>query len=44
MGGGCTQGGTVNLLKSYPSSDTVWTCEFSASTDITAYAICSTVE
>ncbi|HAN04333.1 MAG: hypothetical protein A2X29_08895 [Elusimicrobia bacterium GWA2_64_40] len=44
MGGGCTQTGTVNLLKSYPSSDTVWTCEFASNVDITAYAICSTVE
>jgi hypothetical protein len=44
MGGGCTQTGAQNLLKSYPSSDTVWTCEYDGSTDITAYAICSTVE
>lgn len=44
MGGGCTQDAAVSLVKSYPSSDTVWTCEFSAVTNITAYAICSTVE
>ena len=44
MGGGCTQDAAVSLVKSYPSSDTVWTCEFAAITNITAYAICSTVE
>lgn len=44
MGGGCSANSGVSLRYSYPSSDTVWTCEYDVSTDVTAYAICSTVE
>lgn len=44
MGGGCSSNSGSTLLNSYPSSDTVWTCDYLVGTDITAYAICSTVE
>ena len=44
MGGGCSDSTGQSLVNSYPSSDTVWTCAYALSTDITAYAICSTVE
>ena len=44
MGGGCSGNSGSSLLNSYPSSDTVWTCDYNVATDVTAYAICSTVE
>lgn len=44
MGGGCSENSGAFLVKSYPSSDTVWTCDYNLSTGITVHAICSTVE
>lgn len=40
-GGGCNNTLALALQKSYPSSTTVWSCEYAAATgDCTAYAIC----
>lgn len=41
VGGGCDQANTATLIKSYPSSNTVWSCEFTAgATSCIATAIC----
>ncbi|MFH1430199.1 MAG: hypothetical protein ABIG71_01585, partial [Candidatus Uhrbacteria bacterium] len=46
LGGGCTHDSTSSryLWRSYPYSDSSWVCQYnySASTTITAYAICAT--
>ncbi len=44
MSGGCYNPANGTLTNSYPSSDTEWTCDYVGVTNITAYAICSTVE
>lgn len=45
MGGGCFNTGTDSLFATYPVTGTAWKCDYSDATgNITAYAICSTVE
>jgi|GEM_PF-1614667 len=46
IGGGCIDAaGSATFIASYPSSDTAWTCVTAAvPTNLTAYAICSTLE
>ncbi len=46
MGGGCSYSvGVDSMTASYPFSDTAWECDYTGATgNITAYAICSTLE
>ena len=46
MGGGCSYAvGVDSMTATYPFSDTQWKCDYTGTTgNITAYAICSTVE
>lgn len=40
-GGGCTNTGTLNVRRSFPSAANIWTCDMSGTTGTTtAYAIC----
>lgn len=46
MGGGCRSTNAADtLLNSYPPDDSSWQCDYSAAAgNVTAYAVCSTVE
>ena len=46
MGGGCSYaGGTDNMTGSFPAGGSSWQCDYSGATgNITAYAVCSTLE